>query len=88
MIRVPFKCPGCGEEFDIYADYAVNGIEGTINKEDGTTVRIVDPTEPHHCVACRAKALAQFLEEAKRLVEKSKEKKENDIHEKDQNPEN
>lgn len=72
MPNVKFACPDCGAEFEIQADYAIKGIEGSIQKGDGTVVRIVDPTEPHYCEACKKKALDEFLE-------KMNKEKENDI---------
>ncbi|MBQ8237895.1 MAG: hypothetical protein IJZ39_07105 [Oscillospiraceae bacterium] len=63
MANVEYTCPDCGKEFEVYADYVLNGVEGAIQKSDGNVVIFADPTAKHRCDECREKALQKFIEE-------------------------
>lgn len=63
MPFVPYICPDCGKEFEVYADYVLRGVEGAVQKSDGSIVIFADPTATHSCDECLQKAFQKFIEE-------------------------
>lgn len=69
MPFIPYICPDCGKEFEVYADYVLRGVEGAIPKSDGSVVIFADPTAMHRCDTCREiKLIDMFCENVSRNV--------------------
>ena len=55
-----FRCPRCGREHVIEADYFVPGVEGTIMDKI-----FVDPTVDRHCPECVVELIKELMQDQK-----------------------
>ena len=63
-----FKCCRCGDEFTIFADYFIPGINGFINDGDGNSNIFVDPTnEDMMCPTCVDVLIGRIVEVGDRI---------------------
>lgn len=60
-------CPLCDEEHELEADMLIPGVEGVINRPDGT-VTILDPTKTErHCKICGELLVRGLIDEGQHL---------------------